>query len=107
MQQKANPGYIILSNKTAEAVKLTYGSEKFDDSSKRLIPTARVASNISNALLFPNHRRFSLSTIPQAVNRLLLSTTINPIAGSKHDSMVISMNSGEKTLLQGRRKKKT
>uniref|UniRef100_A0AC34FCA5 Guanylate cyclase domain-containing protein n=1 Tax=Panagrolaimus sp. ES5 TaxID=591445 RepID=A0AC34FCA5_9BILA len=105
MEQKANPGCIILSNKTAEAVKSTFGSEKFDENSKRLIPTARVASNIPNTLLFPNHRRFSLSTIPQAVNRLLLASTVTPVPGQKSDSMVVSMNVGEKTLLQGRRKK--
>jgi class 3 adenylate cyclase len=106
MEQKANPGCIILSNKTAEAVKLTYGSEKFDDTSSRLIPTARVASTIPNTILFPNHRRFSLSTIPQAINRLLVVSTVTPVAGHKSDSMVISINAGEKTLLQGRRKKK-
>jgi class 3 adenylate cyclase len=80
MEQKANPGNIILSNKTAEAVKLTYGSEKFDDISWRLIQTPRVASTIPNTLLFPNHRRFSLSTIPQAINRLLVTSNVTPLA---------------------------
>uniref|UniRef100_A0A914Z1K6 adenylate cyclase n=1 Tax=Panagrolaimus superbus TaxID=310955 RepID=A0A914Z1K6_9BILA len=106
MEQKANPGCIILSNETAEAVKSTFGSERFDESSRRLIPTARVASTIPNTLLFPNHRRFSLSTIPQAINRLLLASTVAPVPGQKNDSMVISMSVGEKTLIQRRRKKK-
>ena len=106
LEQKASPGHILLSEETAQLVEATYGSEKLDDTCRRLIPTARVASSIPNGLLFPSHRRFSLSTLPQAINRLLVASTVNPITnGNKGDLMVVSVNSPEKALLQGRRKK--
>ncbi|KAE9554247.1 hypothetical protein FO519_002546 [Halicephalobus sp. NKZ332] len=74
LEQRASPGHILLSEETAQLVEATYGSEKLDDTCRRLIPTARVASTIPNGLLFPSHRRFSLSTLPQAINRKILSS---------------------------------
>uniref|UniRef100_A0A7E4WD33 adenylate cyclase n=1 Tax=Panagrellus redivivus TaxID=6233 RepID=A0A7E4WD33_PANRE len=104
LEQKAGAGHILVTDEIAAAVQGAYLTEKFDDSSHRLILTPRLVSNIPNGLLFPNHRRFSLSTIPQAINRLLVASTMAPMAAQKHDSLVMSMSTGEKTLLQGRRK---
>lgn len=106
LEQKASPGYILLSEKTAQLVETTYASEKVDNSCRRLISTARVLSNIPNGLLFQSPRRISLSTVPQAINRLLIASSVNPITNNnKNDMLSLSFNSSEKTLLQGRRKR--
>uniref|UniRef100_A0AC34QHI1 Adenylate cyclase n=1 Tax=Panagrolaimus sp. JU765 TaxID=591449 RepID=A0AC34QHI1_9BILA len=104
MEEKALPGQIFLTKSTAELVNATFGLENVDERCQRLIPTARVASTISNGLLFPNYRRFSLSTIPQAINRLLGAASVNPLGSNNKNSILV--NSVEQRLLQGRRKKK-
>lgn len=103
MEEKALPGQIFLTDATAELVNATFGLEKVDEICRRLIPTARVASTISNGLLFPNYRRFSLSTIPQAINRLLGVASVNPLSNSSKNSII--SNSVEQKLLQSRRRK--
>ena len=103
LEKRANPNCILLSSDTAEAVKKIYSSEKFDENSWRLIPTARVATTIPNALLFPIHRRYSLTTVSQAIGRLLHASSVTSVA-EQTDSVVKCTSGSEKTLPQGHRK---
>ncbi|KAK0417048.1 hypothetical protein QR680_012806 [Steinernema hermaphroditum] len=91
LQEKSFPGVILLSEDTRRLVEGDFPLDR-RDGGWSIVPGAPSAQGqLPPQLLFPNLRRFSLVTAPQAINRLLQT-----IAASNEST----------TVLLGRRKRK-
>lgn len=70
----ASMGTILISDKTQNLIEEDFVTEKVELNRVpywRLLQSKTIRPSIPNTMLFPNQRRMSLVTVPQAINRLL------------------------------------
>ena len=70
----ASMGTILISNKTQQLIDEEFVTERVELNHQqhwRLLQSKTIRPSIPNTMLFPSQRRMSLTTVPQAVNRLL------------------------------------
>uniref|UniRef100_A0A915CN09 adenylate cyclase n=1 Tax=Ditylenchus dipsaci TaxID=166011 RepID=A0A915CN09_9BILA len=108
LESKADFGSIIISDDTKRLVESDFATEKIDYGSWCLVHVLACSSSLVAyskflpSLLFPaNHRRFSLVTLPQAINRVLQSSNL-----AVNEANLIKANSTSNAQ-PGRRKKKS
>uniref|UniRef100_A0A1I8AS51 adenylate cyclase n=1 Tax=Steinernema glaseri TaxID=37863 RepID=A0A1I8AS51_9BILA len=92
LQEKSFPGVVLLSDDTKRLVEGEFPLDRRDGGWSIVPGAPSQQGQLPHSLLFPNQRRFSLVTVPQAINRLLQA-----IAASNESTTV---------LLGGRRKRK-